>query len=80
MPVVSRFFGRRDVRLLAAGSLALLATLAFDVSWSAFVTVLCIIAIVTIVDSKYLHVFTKPVDHVTSVASSGGVTRSGAHG
>ena len=77
VPVVNRSFGHRDARLLAVGSLALLATLAFYVSWSAFVTLLCIIAIVTIVDSKYLHVLTKPVDHVTSVASTSDVTRLG---
>jgi hypothetical protein len=47
MPLRNGRFGRLDVRPFGVGALAVLATLAFYLSWTVFVLMLCVIATIT---------------------------------
>jgi hypothetical protein len=68
VPALGRRLDRHDARLLVVGAIALLATLAFSWSWSAFVMLLCLVALGTILRPRWSGWFSDPADEAAATA------------
>jgi hypothetical protein len=60
VPALMRRIDESDVRLVAIGGIAVLATLAFSWSWTVFVLLVCVIAIATITLPRSVQWFAGP--------------------